>query len=147
MSIYFSCFVQHQRHTCLALRPSAPRPAARTPFSIVAQRRVRKTQQVAASSSAHTADRPAVSLRFEIMCRHLLRSAGALGGSAVRCSPSCQCDVLQVILTADVPGLGQKGELKKAVNGYFRNYLLPQRLAVPATDGILRCAITLCRTT
>jgi large subunit ribosomal protein L9 len=39
----------------------------------------------------------------------------------------------QVILTSDVPGLGQVGDLCKVKDGYARNYLLPQRLAIIAT--------------
>lgn len=39
----------------------------------------------------------------------------------------------QVILTSDVPGLGQVGDVCKVKDGYARNYLLPQRLAILAT--------------
>lgn len=45
-----------------------------------------------------------------------------------------------MVLRKDVPGLGQTGELTKAPNGYFRNYLLPMGLAAPATESILACA-------
>ena len=38
-----------------------------------------------------------------------------------------------VILTSDVPGLGQVGDVCKVKDGYARNYLIPQRLAVVAT--------------
>ena len=47
---------------------------------------------------------------------------------------------LQVILLKDIPGTGSKGELARVNNGYLRNYLMPQQLAVPATAGILQCA-------
>jgi large subunit ribosomal protein L9 len=40
-----------------------------------------------------------------------------------------------VILLSDVPGLGQVGDQKKVKDGYARNYLLPQRLAVVATPN------------
>ena len=43
-----------------------------------------------------------------------------------------------VILTSDVPGLGQVGDLCKVKDGYARNYLLPQRLAVPATANLVK---------
>lgn len=46
---------------------------------------------------------------------------------------------LQVILLKDVPGTGLKGELARVNNGYLRNFLLPQKFAVPATAGILEC--------
>jgi large subunit ribosomal protein L9 len=44
----------------------------------------------------------------------------------------------QVILLKDIPGTGSKGELARVNNGYLRNYLMPQQLAVPATAGILQ---------
>jgi large subunit ribosomal protein L9 len=44
----------------------------------------------------------------------------------------------QVILTSDVPGLGQVGDVCKVKDGYARNYLLPQQLAVPATPNSVK---------
>lgn len=44
----------------------------------------------------------------------------------------------QVILTSDVPGLGQVGDVCKVKPGYARNYLLPQRLAVAATADAVK---------
>ena len=44
----------------------------------------------------------------------------------------------QVILTSDVPGLGQVGDLCKVKDGYARNYLLPQRLAVVASANAVK---------
>lgn len=43
----------------------------------------------------------------------------------------------QVVLIKDLPNIGQAGELKSVAVGYFRNYLLPQGLASPATSDIL----------
>ncbi|KAK9831994.1 hypothetical protein WJX81_006960 [Elliptochloris bilobata] len=43
----------------------------------------------------------------------------------------------KVVLRKDVTGLGKSGELTKVPNGYYRNWLLPQGLAAPATQGIL----------
>ena len=40
---------------------------------------------------------------------------------------------MQVILKEDVPHLGQAGEVVRVKNGYGRNYLIPQSLAVLAT--------------
>lgn len=42
---------------------------------------------------------------------------------------------LQVILNSDVPNLGTSGELVKVRPGYARNFLLPRKLAVPATTA------------
>lgn len=42
---------------------------------------------------------------------------------------------LQVILQSDVPNLGASGELVKVRPGFARNFLLPRRLAVPATTA------------
>ncbi len=44
-----------------------------------------------------------------------------------------------VILVSDVPGLGQLGDLCKVKDGFARNYLIPQKLAVFATaDAVKR---------
>ena len=40
----------------------------------------------------------------------------------------------ELILTADVPGLGLEGELVKVADGYARNYLLPKQLAAPVSS-------------
>ena len=40
---------------------------------------------------------------------------------------------MKVILMQDIRGQGRKGELIEAAEGYARNYLLPRKLAVPAT--------------
>lgn len=42
---------------------------------------------------------------------------------------------LQVILQSDVPKLGTSGELVKVRPGFARNFLLPRKLAVPATTA------------
>ncbi len=41
-----------------------------------------------------------------------------------------------IILLSDVPGLGQVGDLCKVKDGFARNYLIPQQLAVVATANI-----------
>ena len=43
-----------------------------------------------------------------------------------------------VLLTKDVYKLGRAGDIKKVADGYGRNFLLPQGLAVLATAGALR---------
>ncbi len=40
---------------------------------------------------------------------------------------------MKVILQQDVRGQGKKGEMIEAAEGYARNFLLPRKLAVPAT--------------
>ena len=40
---------------------------------------------------------------------------------------------MKVILTTDVVGLGEEGDIKDVAAGYARNYLLPRTLAVPHT--------------
>ena len=42
---------------------------------------------------------------------------------------------MEVILREDVDKLGSRGQLVKVAPGYARNFLLPKRLAVPATDA------------
>lgn len=43
-----------------------------------------------------------------------------------------------VILQSDVAGLGEEGDVKKVAGGYARNFLLPRRLAIPATKGNMK---------
>ena len=40
---------------------------------------------------------------------------------------------MKVILQQDVKGQGKKGQIIEASDGYARNFLLPKKLAVPAT--------------
>jgi large subunit ribosomal protein L9 len=42
---------------------------------------------------------------------------------------------MRLILRADVPGVGNKGDVVEVTNGYGRNYLLPRGLAFLATSG------------
>lgn len=42
---------------------------------------------------------------------------------------------MQVILISDVPHVGNMGQVVNVSDGYGRNYLIPQRLAVQATAG------------
>lgn len=45
---------------------------------------------------------------------------------------------MKVILMTDVPALGHRGETREVANGYARNFLLPRKLAVPATEANLK---------
>ena len=42
---------------------------------------------------------------------------------------------MEVILREDIDKLGSRGQLVKVAAGYARNFLLPKRLAVAATDA------------
>jgi len=50
---------------------------------------------------------------------------------------------MKVLLIQDVDNLGYAGEVKKVANGFGRNYLIPQNLAVVATPGALKQAETI----
>ena len=45
---------------------------------------------------------------------------------------------MKVILKEDVDNLGQAGETKNVADGYARNYLIPQGMAVRATAGAMK---------
>jgi large subunit ribosomal protein L9 len=42
---------------------------------------------------------------------------------------------MEVILRDHVDHLGARGEIVKVADGYARNFLLPRKLALPATEG------------
>ena len=42
---------------------------------------------------------------------------------------------MEVILREEIEKLGRRGDVVKVTSGYARNYLLPKRLAVAATDS------------
>ena len=42
---------------------------------------------------------------------------------------------MEIILRDHVDNLGRRGEVVKVADGYARNYLLPRKLALPATDA------------
>ena len=42
---------------------------------------------------------------------------------------------MEVILREDIDKLGNRGEIVKVAPGFARNFLLPKRLAVPATEA------------
>ena len=46
----------------------------------------------------------------------------------------------QAILTQDVEQLGERGTVVDVSAGYLRNYLIPRKLAQPATKGALEAA-------
>jgi large subunit ribosomal protein L9 len=52
---------------------------------------------------------------------------------------------MKLILTADVPGLGAPGDAVEVRDGYGRNYLLPQGMAIMATKGAEKQVATIKR--
>ncbi|MBV8991283.1 MAG: 50S ribosomal protein L9, partial [Solirubrobacterales bacterium] len=46
----------------------------------------------------------------------------------------------RAILLQDVDPLGERGAVVDVAPGYLRNYLLPRKLAEPATDALIRAA-------
>ncbi len=47
---------------------------------------------------------------------------------------------MKVILTQAVPNLGEAGTIKEVADGYARNFLIPKKMAMPATHGSLKQA-------
>jgi len=45
---------------------------------------------------------------------------------------------MEVILRDHVENLGRRGEVVKVADGYARNFLLPRKLALPATPGNMK---------
>ncbi|MBN1991151.1 MAG: 50S ribosomal protein L9 [Anaerolineae bacterium] len=50
---------------------------------------------------------------------------------------------MKVLLIQDVDNLGYAGDVKNVANGFGRNYLIPQNMAVLATPGALKQAETI----
>ena len=46
----------------------------------------------------------------------------------------------EAILLADVDGVGAKGAVVDVSKGYLRNFLVPRKLAAPATKGAVKAA-------
>jgi large subunit ribosomal protein L9 len=47
---------------------------------------------------------------------------------------------MKVVFLADVSHKGKKGEVKEVADGYARNYLLPNKLAVAASSSAIKLA-------
>lgn len=45
---------------------------------------------------------------------------------------------MKIILMEDVPTLGLRGDVREVATGYARNFLLPKKLALPATPANLQ---------
>jgi large subunit ribosomal protein L9 len=48
--------------------------------------------------------------------------------------------VPEAILLKDVEGVGERGEVIDVSKGYLRNFLIPRKLAQPATKGAIQAA-------
>jgi large subunit ribosomal protein L9 len=49
-------------------------------------------------------------------------------------------EIMKIVLRQDVPKLGEAGTIQTVADGYARNYLIPQGMAVLATDGEIKTA-------
>jgi large subunit ribosomal protein L9 len=47
---------------------------------------------------------------------------------------------MRVVFVEEIEGVGRIGEVKNVADGYARNYLLPRKLAIPATPAALKQA-------
>ena len=47
---------------------------------------------------------------------------------------------MRVLLLKEVKGLGKAGDIKEVAGGYAANYLFPNKLAQPVTDGAMKTA-------
>jgi len=45
---------------------------------------------------------------------------------------------MKVLLLKDVSGLGRTGEIKEVSDGHARNFLMPRKLAIAATTGVVQ---------
>lgn len=47
---------------------------------------------------------------------------------------------MKIVLNQEVKGLGKAGDIKNVADGFAQNFLIPNGLAVPATQGALKKA-------
>jgi large subunit ribosomal protein L9 len=48
---------------------------------------------------------------------------------------------MEIILTTSIDGLGERGDIVKVKDGYARNYLMPRKLALPATKAMKKVMV------
>lgn len=48
---------------------------------------------------------------------------------------------MKVVLIQDIKNIGVKGDIKEVSGGYARNFLLPRKLAAPATESVVKQAL------
>jgi large subunit ribosomal protein L9 len=66
--------------------------------------------------------------------------APARGAAGAKTATGRPGNVPQAILLQDVETLGEKGTVVDVSSGYLRNYLLPRKLAEPATTASIQAA-------
>ena len=63
-------------------------------------------------------------------------AATAATATAIATASDGSVEMPQAILLQDVESLGERGAVVDVSAGYLRNYLLPRKLAEPATHGV-----------
>jgi len=47
---------------------------------------------------------------------------------------------MKIVLSKEVKGVGKPGDIKEVANGFAQNFLIPNGLAIPATQGAIKNA-------
>src|SRR5690348_7497019 len=74
------------------------------------------------------------------MCPTPARSAAAGAGIATAIATARRPGMPQAILLQDVENVGARGAVVDVSKGYLRNYLIPRKLAEPATKNAIAAA-------
>jgi large subunit ribosomal protein L9 len=61
-------------------------------------------------------------------------TSGSTSGKFIRKNPAREEKFMKVVLTQDMESLGLGGEIVNVAKGYARNYLIPQGMALEATE-------------
>lgn len=48
---------------------------------------------------------------------------------------------MKIVLLEDIKNIGAKGDIEEVSDGYARNFLLPKKLAAPATESAMKLAL------
>ena len=48
---------------------------------------------------------------------------------------------MKIVLQKDFPNLGDAGDIKEVADGYARNFLIPQKIAIRASEGSTKTAL------
>ncbi len=49
---------------------------------------------------------------------------------------------MRIVLLEDIKNIGAKGDIKEVSDGYARNFLLPKKMAAPATESAVKLALS-----
>ena len=52
---------------------------------------------------------------------------------------------MRIVLRADIPNVGKRGDICDVADGFARNYLLPKGHAIKATEGVVSQAAAMRR--